>query len=123
MEGLKGVSSTFEDATGVTQIPAKATRKARIRRDSNLKSGGGLSMSTVVIFSEMVFSSASKYRSMKYSWQKRQAPFLRPSMVDALMISSISGMLVSPSIMKTVALVVVGKETRWRARLRIPDSF
>ena len=30
---------------------------------------------------------------MKYSWQKMQAPFLRPSMVDALMISSISGTL------------------------------
>ena len=32
-----------------------------------LKSAGGLFMSTVVIFKEMVLSSASKYRSMKYS--------------------------------------------------------
>ena len=30
---------------------------------------------------------------MKYSWQKMHAPFLLPSMVDALMISSISGTL------------------------------
>jgi hypothetical protein len=28
-------------------------------------------MSTVVIFREMVFSSASRYRSMKYSWSKK----------------------------------------------------
>ena len=28
---------------------------------------------------------------MKYSWQKMQAPFRRPSMVEALMMSSISG--------------------------------
>ena len=34
----------------------------------HLKSGGGLSMSTVVIFRATVFSSASRYRSMKYSW-------------------------------------------------------
>merc|ERR1719483_1057591 len=40
----------------------------------------------------MVFNSANRYRSMKYSWQNRQAPFLRPSMVEALMINSISGM-------------------------------
>ena len=33
----------------------------------HLKSGGGFSMSTVVIFSATVFSSASKYRSIKYS--------------------------------------------------------
>ena len=61
-----------------------------------LKSGGGLFMSTVVIFNEIVLSSASKYKSMKYSWQKIQAPFRRPSMVEALMISSISGMLLFP---------------------------
>ena len=42
-----------------------------------------MSISTVVTFSEMVFSSARRYRSMKYSWQNRQAPFLRPSMVEA----------------------------------------
>ncbi len=36
------------------------------------------------------------------TWQKRQAPFLRPSMVDALMISSISGMFVSSSISNTL---------------------
>jgi hypothetical protein len=36
-----------------------------------LKSAGGLFMSTVVIFREIVFSSASRYRSMKYSWSKR----------------------------------------------------
>ena len=29
MKGFKGVSSAFEDATGVTQIPAKATRKSQ----------------------------------------------------------------------------------------------
>lgn len=28
---------------------------------------------------------------MKYSWQNKQAPFLRPSIVEALIISSISG--------------------------------
>jgi hypothetical protein len=32
---------------------------------------------------EMVFNSASKYKSMKYSWQNRHAPFLRPSIVEA----------------------------------------
>ncbi len=52
-------------------------------------------MSTVVILSEIVFSSARRYKSMKYSWQKMQAPFLLPSMVEALMISSISGTLFS----------------------------
>ena len=40
-------------------------------------------MSTVVTFKLIVFSSANRYRSMKYSWQNRHAPFLRPSMVDA----------------------------------------
>ncbi len=35
-----------------------------------LKSAGGLSMSTVVILSAMVFSSASRYRSMKYSYKQ-----------------------------------------------------
>lgn len=47
------------------------------------KSGGGFCMSTVVTFNEIVFSSARRYKSMKYSWQKRQAPFRRPSIVDA----------------------------------------
>merc|ERR1712004_676020 len=41
----------------------------------------------------MVFNSASKYKSIKYSWQKMQAPLRRPSMVEALIINSISGML------------------------------
>ena len=36
-------------------------------------------------------TSASRYRSMKYSWQNRHAPFLLPSIVEALMINSISG--------------------------------
>ena len=40
-------------------------------------------MSTVVTFSEIVFSSASRYRSIKYSWQNKQAPFRMPSIVDA----------------------------------------
>jgi len=40
-------------------------------------------MSTVVTLRLMVFSSASRYRSIKYSWQNRQAPFLRPSIVEA----------------------------------------
>lgn len=40
-------------------------------------------MSTVVTLRLIVFNSASKYRSMKYSWQNRQAPFRRPSMVEA----------------------------------------
>jgi hypothetical protein len=31
----------------------------------------------------MVLSSASRYRSIKYSWQNRHAPFLRPSIVEA----------------------------------------
>ena len=35
-----------------------------------LKSGGGFSMSTVVIFSATVFSSAKRYRSIKYSYIK-----------------------------------------------------
>ena len=60
-----------------------------------LKSAGGLFMSTVVIFSEMVFSSANRYRSMKYSWQKMHAPLRLPSIVEALMMSSISGTSVS----------------------------
>lgn len=37
----------------------------------------------ILTFRLMVFSSASRYRSMKYSWQNRQAPLRRPSMVDA----------------------------------------
>ena len=48
-----------------------------------LKSGGGFCMSTVVTFKEIVFNSARRYKSMKYSWQNRHAPFLRPSIVDA----------------------------------------
>ena len=40
-------------------------------------------MSTVVTLRLMVFSSASRYRSIKYSWQNRHAPFLRPSIVEA----------------------------------------
>jgi hypothetical protein len=40
-------------------------------------------ISTVVTFRLIVFNSASKYKSMKYSWQNRQAPFRRPSIVDA----------------------------------------
>ena len=40
-------------------------------------------MSTVVTLREIVLSSAKRYRSMKYSWQNRQAPFRLPSMVDA----------------------------------------
>jgi hypothetical protein len=55
---------------------------------TNLKSGGGFCMSTVVTLRLMVFSSASRYRSMKYSWQKRHAPFLRPSIVEACNILS-----------------------------------
>lgn len=47
------------------------------------KSGGGFCMSTVVTFKDIVFNSANKYKSMKYSWQKRQAPLRRPSIVDA----------------------------------------
>ena len=33
----------------------------------DLKSAGGLFISTVVIFKEIVFNSASRYRSIKYS--------------------------------------------------------
>lgn len=34
-------------------------------------------------FKLIVFNSANRYKSMKYSWQNRQAPFRLPSMVDA----------------------------------------
>ena len=47
------------------------------------KSAGGFCMSTVVTFRAIVLSSASRYRSIKYSWQKRHAPFRRPSIVEA----------------------------------------
>ena len=47
------------------------------------KSAGGLFMSTVVIFKEIVLSSANRYKSIKYSWQNMQAPFRLPSIVDA----------------------------------------
>ena len=50
---------------------------------------------------------------MKYSWQKMQAPFLRPSMVDALMISSSSGMPVPFAVVPLVSpfiFVIFGRE-------------
>ena len=40
-------------------------------------------MSTVVTLRLMVFNSASRYKSMKYSWQNKHAPFRRPSIVEA----------------------------------------
>jgi hypothetical protein len=40
-------------------------------------------MSTVVTLRLIVFSSAKRYKSIKYSWQNRQAPFRRPSIVEA----------------------------------------
>ena len=89
-------------AISLKKSPKKVGKKSLVERTKIggwaaskllLKSGGGLFISTVVIFNEIVLSSASKYKSMKYSWQKIQAPFRRPSMVEALMISSISGML------------------------------
>ena len=92
-------------AISLKKSPKKVGKKSLVERTKIggwaaskllLKSGGGLFMSTVVIFNEIVLSSASKYKSMKYSWQKIQAPFRRPSMVEALMISSISGMLLFP---------------------------
>merc|ERR1712029_627224 len=46
----------------------------------------------------MVFNSANRYKSIKYSWQKRHAPLRRPSMVEARMINSISGTLALPSV-------------------------
>ena len=36
----------------------------------HLKSAGGLFISTVVIFKDIVFNSASRYRSIKYSYKK-----------------------------------------------------
>ena len=40
-------------------------------------------ISTVVTLRLIVFNSAKRYKSIKYSWQKRHAPFRRPSIVDA----------------------------------------
>lgn len=34
-------------------------------------------------FRLIVFNSAKRYKSMKYSWQNKHAPFRRPSIVDA----------------------------------------
>lgn len=39
--------------------------------------------SVYVTFKLIVFNSANKYKSMKYSWQNKHAPFRLPSMVDA----------------------------------------
>merc|ERR1719264_1123229 len=79
----------------------------------------------------MVFSSARRYRSMKYSWQKMQAPFLRPSMVDALMISSISGTLnpfspsaiLRPRHLNCLSLVEVNQAIKAWSRGALPPSI
>ena len=61
-----GVESKLDLLSGDRGVSSK--NKFRF----HLKSGGGFSMSTVVIFSATVFSSASKYRSIKYSWYSQR---------------------------------------------------
>jgi len=53
----------------IAKIILKVEEKLTIQ--FHRKSGGGFSMSTVVIFKEIVFSSANKYRSMKYSYNEK----------------------------------------------------
>ncbi|KAJ8867075.1 hypothetical protein PR048_032937 [Dryococelus australis] len=53
-----------------------------------LKSGGGFCISTVVTLRLIVFNSASRYKSMKYSWQNKHAPFRQMSSTTSCSLPS-----------------------------------